>query len=250
MIDQPIADSEGLRELRGLVAGRRLFGRTLSLGALTLLTGCDISDNASVQRMIQVMSRWNDDVQHALFGRTRLAREFPPAALSPTDRYNAYYARDEVPKLDGASYSLSFAGRVDSKRPWSLADLQALPAVSQITRHICVEGWTYVGQWGGPRLSTLLARVGADTSARYVGYECADGYYGGIDMETALHPQTLVALTRRGHPLEPEYGYPFKIRMPTKLGYKNPKFITTLFVTDRLPPGFWEDRGYNFFGGL
>ena len=70
-----------------------------------------------------------------------------------------------------------------------------------------------------------------------------------MDMATALHPQTLVALTRRGQPLEAEFGSPFKIRVPTKLGFKNPKFVTTLFVTDRRPRGFWEDRGYNWFSG-
>ncbi len=99
---------------------------------------------------------------------------------------------------------------------------------------------------GSYRLS--LARVGADLTAAYVGYECVDGYYGGMDMATA-HPQTLIALRRRGETLQPEYGYPFKIRIPTKLGFKNPKFVTTLFVTNRRPGGFWEDRGYNWFSG-
>ena len=98
-------------------------------------------------------------------------------------------------------------------------------------------------------LGSLLARVGADLTASYVGYEYADGYYGGMDTATALHPHTLIALKRRGETLQPEYGYPFKIRIPTKHGFKTPKFVTTLFVTNRRPGGFWEDRGYNWFGG-
>ena len=239
-----------LRDTRMMLERRRLLGRSLSLGALTMLTGCDVSDDDAVQHALAAVSRWNDRVQEALFDPGRLAREFGPDALSPEDRYNAYYAKTDVPRLDFDSYRLSLTGAIGDKRPWRVADFAGLPQVSQITRHICVEGWSYVGQWGGPTLSSFLQRVGADTTARYVGYECADGYYGGIDMPTALHPQTILALTRRGATLQPEFGYPFKIRMPTKLGFKNPKFVTTLFVTDRRPPGFWEDRGYNWFSGI
>jgi DMSO/TMAO reductase YedYZ molybdopterin-dependent catalytic subunit len=251
--DDPGRDKLGrdkLGHLRDLLGRRRLLGRSLSLGALTLLTGCDISDGDTVQQALAAVSRWNDGVQAALFGSDRLAREFAPSALAAEDRYNAYYAKADVPKLDADTYRLTLAGAIGDKRPWRVANFADLPQVSQITRHICVEGWSYVGQWGGPTLASFLHRVGADTTARYVGYECADGYYGGMDMQTALHPQTLIALTRRGETLQPEFGYPFKIRIPTKLGFKNPKFITTLFVTDRRPPGFWEDRGYNWFSGL
>ncbi len=238
------------RSVGATLGRRRLLGRSLSLGALTMLTGCDISDNEAVQRALAAISRWNDDVQSALFNPDRLAREFAASALSATDRFNAYYGKNDVPRLDAGSYRLSLAGAIADKQPWRVADFAALPQIRQITRHICVEGWSYIGQWGGPTLASVLHRIGADTTRRYVGYECADGYYGGMDMRTALHPQTLIALTRRGATLEPEYGYPFKIRIPTKLGFKNPKFVVTLFVTDRRPAGFWEDRGYNWFSGI
>ncbi len=231
------------------VGRRTLLGRSLSLGALTMLTGCDISDSDIVQRSLRSVSLWNDKVQAFLFGHDNLARIFPSSALSATDRFNAYYGSADVPKLDADSYRLSLAGAIADKRPWRVSDFARLPQTSQITRHICVEGWSYIGQWGGPTLASLLHRVGADLTASYVGYECADGYYGGMDMATALHPQTLIATNRRGGTLEPEYGYPFKIRIPTKLGFKNPKFVTTLFVTNRRPGGFWEDRGYNWFSG-
>ena len=92
-------------------------------------------------------------------------------------------------------------------------------------------------------------RVDGELTASYVGYERADGYHGDMDMATALHPQTLITLKQRGRTLEPEYGYPFKIRIPTRLGFKNPKFVTTLFVTSRRPGGLREDRGYNWFSG-
>ena len=107
-----------------------------------------------------------------------------------------------------------------------------------------------IGKWTGTPLSTFLQRIGADTTAKYVGFECADGYYEGIDMPTALHPQTIMAFSLSDETLPTKYGFPFKIRIPTKLGFKNPKFVTTLFVTNQQPRGFWTDRGYNWFSGI
>jgi DMSO/TMAO reductase YedYZ molybdopterin-dependent catalytic subunit len=122
--------------------------------------------------------------------------------------------------------------------------------VSQITRHICIEGWSAIGQWSGVPLRTFLERNGADLTAKYVGYKCADRYYGSLDMATALHPQTILALDMGGAPLPAEYGFPLKIRVPTKLGFKSPKHITALFVTNENPGGYWEDQGYNWFSGV
>ena len=104
-----------------------------------------------------------------------------------------------------------------------------------------------IGKWSGARLGDFLKRVGADLSARYVGFQCADGYYGSIDMATAMHPQTIMAFTFADETLPAKFGYPFKVRIPTKLGFKNPKWVTTMFVTNRFPGGFWEERGYNWF---
>ena len=106
-----------------------------------------------------------------------------------------------------------------------------------------------IGEWGGIRFSEFLRRVGADTSAKYVGFKCADDYYQSIDMPTALHPQTLLALTYAGETLPRKYGFPMKLRMPTKLGYKNPKHIMSIYLTNQNPGGYWEDQGYNWFGG-
>jgi len=119
----------------------------------------------------------------------------------------------------------------------------------QITRHICVEGWSAIGRWGGVRFSDFLKRIGADTDAKYVGFKCADDYYTSIDMATALHAQTQLTLTYDGEVLPPKYGFPMKLRMPTKLGYKNPKHIVSIEVTNTYPGGYWEDQGYNWFGG-
>lgn len=229
---------------------RRLFGGGLSLGALTLLTGCDISDNDSVQRALGLASRFNDRVQAAIFGPTRLAPTFPEAAAVRDFRYNAWYGAEKSPRLTDADYRLHLAGRIGNKQSWTIEQLHGLPQLTQITRHVCVEGWSMIGKWTGTPLSTFLQRIDADTTAKYVGFECADGYYEGIDMPTALHPQTLMAFKLSDEFLPARHGYPFKLRIPTKLGFKNPKFVTTIYVTNQQPPGFWTDRGYNWFSGI
>jgi DMSO/TMAO reductase YedYZ molybdopterin-dependent catalytic subunit len=229
---------------------RRLLRGSLSLGALTLLTGCDISDHDSVQRVLARFSQWNDRVQAALFSGSRLAPTFPEAMAVKDFRYNAWYGPDQAPQADPATFRLQLAGMIANRQPWTVEQLHALPQVSQVTRHVCVEGWSMIGKWTGTPLSTFLQRIGADTTAKYVGFECADGYYEGIDMPTALHPQTIMAFSLSDQTLPRKYGYPFKIRIPTKLGFKNPKFVTTIYVTNKEPRGFWTDRGYNWFSGL
>ena len=229
---------------------RRLFlKRGLSLGALSLLTGCNITEQESVQRVLMAMSRWNDGAQQWLFNPRRLAPEFPESRITRPFPFNAYYSEDEVVEVDGSSYKLELAGMIRERKPWTLAQLYALTQVSQVTRHICVEGWSAIGKWSGVRFSDFLARIGADTTAKYVGFQCADDYYGSIDMATALHPQTIIALRYGDEILPPKYGYPMKLRIPTKLGFKNPKHITAMFVTNEYPGGYWEDKGYNWFSG-
>ena len=233
----------------GGIERRQFLRQTLSLGALSLLTGCDITDNDQVQSVLRLMSRWNDRAQAFLFSDQRLAPTFAESEVVRDFRYNAFFPVADVPKLSAADYRLQLSGLIANKHPWSVEQLHALPQESQITRHVCVEGWSMIGKWGGPRLSDFLQRVGADLSAKYVGFQCADGYYGSIDMPSALHPQTIMAVKFADEIIPARYGYPFKVRIPTKLGFKNPKWVTTIFVTNRFPGGFWEDRGYNWFSG-
>ncbi len=229
---------------------RALLRGGMSLGALTLLTGCDLSDNDVVQGVLAKFSAWNDRVQAALFNPNKLAPTFPEAQAVKDFRYNAWYAAKDAPALDAASYRLTLAGLIANKKPWTVDQLYALPQVSQVTRHVCVEGWNMIGKWTGTPLRIFFERIGADTTARYVGFECADGYYESMDMATALHPQTIMAFKLSDEILPRQYGYPFKIRVPTKLGFKNPKFVTTMYVSNLRPAGFWPDRGYNWFSGI
>lgn len=229
---------------------RRLFLRQgLSLGALALLSGCELTGGAAVQRVLTAMSRWNDTAQGWLFDPKKLAPEYPESAVATPFPFNAYYGEDEVRTVDGGTYKLELGGLIRDRKPWGLPELYALPQTSQITRHICVEGWSAIGKWAGVRFSTFLERIGADTSAKYVGVKCLDDYYSSIDMATALHPQTLLAFRFADQVLPPKYGFPMKLRIPTKLGFKNPKHIGAIFVTNTHPGGYWEDQGYNWFSG-
>ena len=230
--------------------GRRDFlRRSLTLGGLAMLTGCPLVDEASVETALSRISRMNDDVQAWLFDPNRLAPTYPDSIITRPFPFNAYYGEDEVREVEQSSYRLEVTGLVAHKRKWALPELRAMPQIDQVTRHICVEGWSAIGKWGGVSFARFLRQVGADLSAKYVGFKCADDYFTSIDMPTALHPQTVLALTYDGQPLPPKYGFPMKLRMPTKLGYKNPKHIQAIFVTNTYPGGYWEDQGYNWFGG-
>ena len=229
---------------------RRMFLRqALSFGALSMLTGCDIGEDDDVEKLLWKVSRFNDKVQAFLFDPNRLAPTYPESAITKPFPFNAYYAEEDTPVVDGTDYKLQVSGLVDDKTPWTLERLRALPQVSQVTRHICVEGWSAIGKWGGTPFHVFLDRIGADKRAKYVGFKCADKYSSSIDMATALHPQTLLALDYGDAALPPKYGYPLKLRVPTKLGFKNPKLIAEIYVTNDFPGGYWEDQGYNWFSG-
>ncbi len=243
----------GLDEVRTELVDleRRLLIRGgLSLGALSLLTGCNLVEGNAVDRALMAVSRWNDRVQAWLFDPNRLAPTYKAADITDPFPFNGFYRASRAPVVDGDAYRLEVSGLVADRAPWSIGALRALPQESQITRLICIEGWSAVGQWSGVRLGAFLERIGADRRARYVGFRCADGYHSSIDMATALHPQTILALDFGGGALPTQYGYPLRLRAPTKLGFKNPKHITALFVTNDNPGGYWEDMGYNWFSGL
>ena len=245
-----ITEAKHIIQRNPALASRRNFlQRSLTLGGLALLSGCSISDNESVEAMLQGISQFNDRAQAWLFDPNKLAPTYSEAEITRPFPFNAYYSEDEIRQVDIDSYHLEVTGLVADKHSWTLAELRELPQHEQITRHICVEGWSAIGRWGGVRFSDFLKRIGADLHASYVGFKCVDDYYTSIDIATALHPQTLLALDWDGAPLPPKYGFPMKLRMPSKLGYKNPKHIQAIFVTNTNPGGFWEDQGYNWFGG-
>lgn len=185
-----------------------------------------------------------------LFRARHLAPTYPDSALTPLSRfaYNTYGTNK--PAID-PDWALEVSGLVRKPGNYSLDDIRRLPRISQNTRHVCIEGWDLVANFAGARLSDFLHRIGADTSARFVYVECADDYYETLDMETALHPQSLLCYEMYGEPLEAGHGAPLRFALPTKIGYKSAKYLTSLEVTNVLTQrSYWGDQGYSWYADI
>jgi DMSO/TMAO reductase YedYZ molybdopterin-dependent catalytic subunit len=249
---QPI-DQRALQDNNALVEDinrRNLLRGAVSLGALSFLTGCDVSDTSAVRAMLLAVSAWNDRVQEFIFRPNHLAPTFSPAQVLKPPRFNAYYPLESVKPVDAAAWKLELSGRIADKRPWRASQFDELPQQELIVRHICVEGWDYIGQWSGVNFKTFLDRIGADLTAKYVAFKCADDYTESLDMPTALHAQTILATRYASEPITDPFGFPLRLRAATKLGFKNPKWITAIEVTNTFPSTYWSERGFNWFSGI
>jgi DMSO/TMAO reductase YedYZ molybdopterin-dependent catalytic subunit len=186
-----------------------------------------------------------------MFRPGHLATTFDDSELTPFEKFpiNGYDVED--PEVDLEKWTLKISGSVQKPGECTLAQIQALPKRTQNTRHVCVEGWDVIGSFGGTRLSDFLRMIGADTSARFITMNCADDYYESLDMATALHPQTLLCYEMYGQTISRKHGAPLRLNIPTKVGYKQAKYLTEMKVTNVLEKvGYWEDQGYSEFYGL
>jgi DMSO/TMAO reductase YedYZ molybdopterin-dependent catalytic subunit len=181
------------RKLIAQIDRRNVLGGALSLGALTLLGGCDVSENAQLQTVPRAVSDWNDRVQDLIFRPDHLAPTYAESQVVKPPRFNAHFDIEEVKLVDGATWKLGLSGLIKDKRSWTVEQLYQVSEQEMIIKHICVEAWDYIGQWSGVNLRTFFERIGADTTAKYVAFHCADEYTESIDMATALHPQTMLA---------------------------------------------------------
>jgi DMSO/TMAO reductase YedYZ molybdopterin-dependent catalytic subunit len=230
---------------------RRNFLRgTVSLGALSMLTGCTVSDTSTVQSALRAVSAFNDKVQELMFRPNHLAPTFREDQVVKPPRFNAYYNIEDVEPVDGQTWKLELAGLIESKTPWTAQQIYRLPEQEMIIRHICVEGWDYIGQWSGVNLKQFLERIGADTKAKYISFKCADGYTETLDMATALHPQTILATKYARETITDPFGFPLRLRTSTKLGFKNAKWITAMEVTNTWQETYWSKQGFNWFAGI
>ena len=246
-------DQGVLKQNRKLVADinrRNVLRGAISLGALAMLTGCDVSEDDSVQKALRTVSAWNDRVQATIFRPNHLAPTFSASQVVKPPRFNAYYDIEDVKPVNGAAWKLELAGLIENKQPWTTEQLDQLPQQELIIRHICVEGWDYIGQWSGVNLHSFLQRIGADLTAKYVVFKCADNYTESIDMATALHPQTILATRYANATITDPFGYPLRLRTSTKLGYKNAKWVMAMEVTNTFDETFWSKQGFNWFAGI
>jgi DMSO/TMAO reductase YedYZ molybdopterin-dependent catalytic subunit len=243
----------------------------LALGGL-MLSGCDrLSRAPAFQDFIGGAQGLTFRAQRLVLAGQPLAREFSPKDLSPVFKANGTM-RPRTPEYlaaqadDFASWRLPIGGLVRRPFSLSLAQIKALPARTQITRHDCVEGWSAIGQWTGVQLGGLLSAAGLLPGAKYVVFHCADDlagsangqdrYYESIDLFDAFHPQTILAHAMNGLPLTVAHGAPLRLRVERQLGYKQAKYVMRIEVVDRLDHigggkgGFWEDRGYEWYAGI
>ncbi len=194
---------------------------------------------------------FSDWASARMFRSGHLAPTFHDSELTPFNRFpvNDYDVDD--PEVDFDQWTLTVSGAVQKPGDYKLEDIQRLPRIVQNTRHVCVEGWDVIGRFGGARLSDFLTHIGADSTAKFVTVECADDYYESLDMPTAMHPQTLLCYDMYDRPLTREHGAPLRLTIPTKIGYKQAKYLTDLKVTSVIEKvGYWEDQGYSGFYGL
>lgn len=185
------------------------------------------------------------------FRSTHLAQTFDDRDVTPLERFpvNAYLVAD--PEIDLDDWRLEVSGLVAQAGTYTLDDLRRLPKITQNTRHLCIEGWDVIGNFGGASLDGFLNHVGA-ADARFLEVRCEDDYYESIDLATARHPQSLLCYEMYGAPLTREHGAPLRLVMPTKMGYKQAKYVVGVKVSNVLPArrGYWEDQGYPWHGGL
>jgi DMSO/TMAO reductase YedYZ molybdopterin-dependent catalytic subunit len=239
--------------------------RSLLVGTgASLLAGCDSLTDSPVLLSAEDAHRF---LQRSITGRAALAREFRPEQRSPIFRVNGS-ANPDTPEYNAlaannfADWRLRVDGLVARPLSLSLAQLRSLPQRAQITRHDCVEGWSAIGKWQGPRLETLLRLAGMSDSARFVVFHCADRfgsqpYYESIDLVDAFHPQTILAWAMNDAPLNVGHGAPVRLRVERQLGYKHAKYVMRVEAVASLAGigagkgGYWEDsNGYEWYAGI
>jgi DMSO/TMAO reductase YedYZ molybdopterin-dependent catalytic subunit len=247
---------------------RRTLLSSAAMGTGLLLSGCDkLGQSEDFRKLLSLGEDANFVIHRSLQSRMALAREFSPADLSPIFRANGTrqppgdaYAAHSASHF--ATWRLNIDGLVKRPQSFSIDQLRAMPARTQITRHDCVEGWSAIGKWTGVPLKLVLDAAGLQPNARYVVFHCADmmagesAYYESIDLIDAHHPQTILAWALNDKPLEVGNGAPLRLRVERQLGYKQAKYVERIELVDDLTKigggkgGFWEDRsGYEWYGG-
>lgn len=192
----------------------------------------------------------NEKLARVYFSPKHRAREYPASAAAADPRVNGNIGLED--DVNSKDWKLTVKGPSGGNRLLALADIQALPKVEQITELNCIEGWTEIIHWGGTRFSDFSAKYAADwQNLPYVGMQTpADDYYIGLDMASALHPQTLLCYEINGEPLSASHGAPLRLVIPVKYGIKNIKRIGTITYATSRPEDYWAREGYDWYAGL
>ena len=228
---------------------RRKFLQISGLSSMSLLLG-----GCGTPMFEDLVGKFSEPLnrkfEELIFQPQKPVPEFLPSQIEPNKLIiNSF---ESTPIIDLEKYRLIIDGEVNHPLSLSMADIQSLPLTSMIIRHVCVEGWAAIVQWGGIRLRELIALSQPKSQVKYAYFKSADGYYESWDIASALHPQTLLAYQKNGAALPVENGAPLRLASPIKLGYKQSKWVTRVTLTSKLSnaKGYWEDMGYEWFAGL
>ncbi|MBM4194870.1 MAG: molybdopterin-binding protein [Gemmatimonadetes bacterium] len=218
-----------------------------------LLTACDSTGPARAAGALTFAQHKNETLERALFSHRSRDRVAPGVGVAG-DKFPSYFISDRVPIWDAAmrgAWRLEVGGMVSRPMAFSLDDLMRLERQTQRVNHYCVEGWTAVADFTGVPVSALAAACGVDPASRFVDFESFDdGYHESWDIESAMHPQTIIVYGKDGSPLSAAYGAPARVHSPVKYGYKNTKYLTRVMFLPAANGGYWSDRGYEWYGGL
>lgn len=216
-----------------------------------------------LQRPFRRVLEMNEKISMSLFSLDRLSPQFRRSDLTLA-RVNGRIGLTE--NYQPESWRLRIEGMAGLTTPVTLTlnDIMSFPAQEMITELRCIEGWSIIVQWTGTRLADLMAKYPPPTRdgslpdvmrrperlVRYVSMETPGrGYYVGLDMASALHPQTLLAYAINGNPLPWQHGAPLRLAIPVKYGIKNIKRIGTIRYSDSRPADFWGSQGYDWYSG-
>ncbi len=188
----------------------------------------------------------NESIARAFYSPDRLSPLFRPSDVTKA-RVNGHLGL--VENVDANAWRLAIEGAA-LPASLTLEEIRQLPVHEMITELRCIEGWSTIVKWKGVRLRELIARYPPPSPVRYVSMETPGrGYYVGLDIESALHPQSLLVYEMNDRPLDWHHGAPLRLAMPIKYGIKSIKRIGTIRYTDVRPPDFWADRGYDWYAG-
>lgn len=259
------------------IINRRKLLTLAGVAASTVpLSGCDafdgfLSSQSPVRDFLASANSLTYRAHRMLIGADTLAPEFAASEVRQGQRPNGSTdptGEDYLALKDKAftDYRLTVGGLVEKPLSFSLNELRNMPARTQITRHDCVEGWSCIAKWTGVQLSRVLDEAKVKPEARFVVFHCYDTmnlglqgavpYYESIDLIDARHPQTILAYGNNDQALPVANGAPLRVRIERQLGYKMAKYIKGIELVSTLAPfgrgkgGFWEDLGYEWYGGI
>ena len=222
-------------------------GFIVGASAASLLAGCK---SGPVTGFLGAMNGWNQKVDGVLFSPSRLAPELPASEQTPEKDFPSSFISDSMP-FPPSNWVLKVGGMVDRPTTFTIEQLKQMPRTEMRIRHHCVEGWSAVASWQGVRLSEIARLVNVDPRAKYVEFRSFDSdYWSSWDLGSGLHPQTLLAYGMNGNQLYPDHGAPLRVYSAVKLGYKMVKYLTAINFLPTATGGYWEDQGYEWFGGV